>query len=317
MAINKVMRAALKALSDTELDLKSSRKFASLKELDLMKPFYKTIDDKIMNDHHEVPIRIYFPEEEMIIHHGEQGGICPLILFIHGGGWTTESVETYNRVCHYMAKHTRLAVVSIDYRLAPENRFPIPLQDCYAVIKHIFSKQFFLNVDPDQIVLIGDSAGANLVAAVSMMARDTGEFSVKRQILIYPCVYNEYAPGNCPTKSMIENGTEYILTRKDVQEYLKMYKNTEEDYKNPYFSPLIADDFSNLPETLVITAEYDPLRDEGEEYARRLKAAGNKVKAYRMQDALHGYFALSTKYVLVRETYELINQFLENGEYDV
>ena len=96
--------------------------------------------------------------------------------------------------------------------------------------------------------------------------------------------------------------------------YLKMYKETEEDYKNPYFSPLLANDFSNLPDTLIITAEYDPLRDEGEKYARCLKKAGNRVEAYRMKDALHGYFALSTKYVLVRETYELINRFLGEDE---
>src|SRR5699024_11515256 len=92
------------------------------------------------------------------------------------------------------------------------------------------------------------------------------------------------------TMSMIENGSDYILTRKDVQEYLKMYKETEEDYKNPYFSPLLANDFSNLPDTLIITAEYDPLRDEGEKYERCLKKAGNRVEAYRMKDALHGYF---------------------------
>lgn len=310
MAINKVMRAALKALSDTDLNLKSSRMIANLKELDPMKPFYKTIDDKIISDHHEIPIRTYFPEEDTIIRHGQQGGICPLIIFIHGGGWVTESVETYNRVCHYMAKNTKRVVVSIDYRLAPENRFPVALNECYAVVKTIFSNQFFLNTDPNEIVLIGDSAGGNLVAALSVMARDRGEFFPKKQILIYPCVYNEFAPGNSPTKSMIENGTEYILTRKDIQEYLKLYKETEEDYKNPYFSPLMANDFSNLPETLVITAEYDPLRDEGETYAKYLKKAGNKVEAYRMKDALHGYFALSTKYVLVRETYELINRFL-------
>ena len=314
MAINKVMRAALKALSDTDLDLKSSRMLASLKELDPMKPFYKTINDKIISDHHEIPVRIYFPEDEMIIRHGQYGGTCPVILFIHGGGWTTESVETYNRVCHYMAKNTGYAVTSIDYRLAPENRFPIPLNDCYAVAKTIFSNQFVLNIDPNQVVLVGDSAGGNLVAALSMMARNRGDFMPKKQILIYPCVYNEYAPGNHPTVSMIENGSDYILTRKDVQEYLKMYKETEEDYKNPYFSPLLANDFSNLPDTLIITAEYDPLRDEGEKYARCLKKAGNRVEAYRMKDALHGYFALSTKYVLVRETYELINRFLGEDE---
>lgn len=316
MAINKAMKMALKALSDSEMDLKTSRFLTMLKELDPKKPFYKTVDDKILNGSHEVPVRIYFPETEVVVKCGKGGSTFPVLLFLHGGGWVTESVETYNSVCHYLAQNTGHVVVSVDYRLAPENRFPLGLEDCYAAAKAVFTNQFLLNVDPEQVTLIGDSAGGNLAAAVSLMARERGEFMPKRQILIYPCVNNDFTE-NSSYPSVIENGTDYLLTRKNVYDYLQLYKSKDEDFLNPYFSPLMEKDYTKQPKTLVITAEYDPLRDEGEEYARRLKRAGGDVFAYRMKDALHGYFLLSSfnnRFALIRDTYELINKFLDGGD---
>lgn len=228
----------------------------------------------------------------------------------------TENVETYNRICRNMARCTEHLVVSIDYRLAPEHRFPVGLEDCYAVAKAIFTRGFLPNIDPDGITVIGDSAGGNLAAALCLMARDRGEFMPKRQILIYPCTNNDYSE-NSKFLSLHENGKDYLLTRKNLYDYMDLYRRTDEDLKNPYFAPLMAEDLSNMPQTLIITAEFDPLRDEGEAYGKRLIEAGNSVIMHRIPDALHGYFALSTRYIHVKKTYALINQFLQKGIRDV
>lgn len=166
-----------------------------------------------------------------------------------------------------------------------------------------------LQVDPKQITVIGDSAGGNLAAALCLMARDTGEFQVERQILIYPALNNCYTEES-PFPSVRENGDSYLLTAKKMRHYLDLYQSTPEDRKNPYFAPILAEDLQNMPRTLILTAEYDPLRDEGEAYGRRLLEAGNQVEVHRIPEALHGFFALGIKFLHVQESFEYINQFL-------
>lgn len=309
MAINKATRAVLKALSYGEIHVASSRVFANIKAIDPLKPFYKTIDTKIYNGEHEVPIRIFMPGEDASHAEGMSGNTLPVLLFMHGGGWITESVDTYNRVCAALAKNTGHVVVSVSYRLAPEFPFPAGLNDCYAVAKAIYTNRFLLNVDPERITIIGDSAGGNLTAALSLMARDRGEFMPKRQILIYPALSNDYSEAS-PYQSVSDNGTDFLLTRAKLIQYLDLYQNTPEDRKNPYFAPLLADDFSHQPRTLIITAQYDPLRDEGEAYGKKLAEAGIDVSVHRITDALHGFFALGIKYLHVEESFKIINQFL-------
>ena len=186
MAINKAMRTVLKALSYGDINVQSSRAFANIKAIDPLKRFYRTIDTKIYNGAYEVPTRIYLPGEELPAPNGMEGNTLPVLLFLHGGGWVTESEDTYDRVCAGLAKDTGHAVVSVGYRLAPEFPFPAGLEDCYAVAKAIYTNRFLLNTDPSRITLIGDSAGGNLAAALSLMARDRGEFMPQRQVLIYP-----------------------------------------------------------------------------------------------------------------------------------
>lgn len=316
MAINKAMKLALKALSYPEFDLRTSRRLVSLKEIDPLKGFYYTMDEAVFNGEYEVPIRIYLPDEGEFLQWKARKINLPALLFIHGGGWVTESVDTYNRICRNMARSTGHLVVSVDYRLAPEHRFPVGLEDCYAVAKAIFTRDFLPNINTDSITVIGDSAGGNLAAALCLMAKDRGEFIPQRQILIYPCTNNDYSE-NSKFLSMHENGNDYLLTRKNLYDYMELYKRTDEDLKNPYFAPLMSKDLSDLPRTLIITAEYDPLRDEGEAFGSRLKDAGNEVEIHRIPDALHGYFALSTRYIHVKKTYELINKFLQKGISDV
>ena len=158
-------------------------------------------------------------------------------------------------------------------------------------------------------MLAGDSAGGNLAAAVSLMARDKGEFKVSRQILIYPAVNNDYSE-NSKYRSVIENGTDYILTAKRISEYVSLYATCEEDMQNPYFAPILAKDLSDQPDTMIITAEFDPLRDEGEDYGRKLKQAGNNVKIYRMKNTLHGFISLSANIKPVGYAYKLISDYI-------
>lgn len=301
MAINKSMRKVLKALSFDGIEVEASRHLANLKAIDPMKIFHRTIDGKIYNAGYEVPVRVYLPREK------ETDGL-PVMLFFHGGGWVTESIDNYERICARMAVATNHIVVSVGYRLAPEYKFPVGLEDCYAVAKELYTGKI-AGIDPEQITVIGDSAGGNLAAALSLLARDRGEFLPKRQILIYPALYGDYSDAS-PYPSVRENGSDYLLTSGKMRDYIELYASSEKDKKNPYFAPLLAEDYKNQPKTLILTAEFDPLRDEGEDYGRKLSEAGNEVEIHRISDALHGYFALGIKYYHVKESFELINEFL-------
>lgn len=301
MAINKSMRKVLKALSFDGIEVEASRHLANLKAIDPMKIFHRTIDGKIYNAGYEVPVRVYLPREK------ETDGL-PVMLFFHGGGWVTESIDNYERICARMAVATNHIVVSVGYRLAPEYKFPVGLEDCYAVAKKLYTGKI-AGIDPEQITVIGDSAGGNLAAALSLLARDRGEFLPKRQILIYPALYGDYSDAS-PYPSVQENGSDYLLTAGKMRDYIELYASSEKDKKNPYFAPLLAEDYKNQPKTLILTAEFDPLRDEGEDYGRKLSEAGNEVEIHRISDALHGYFALGIKYYHVKESFELINEFL-------
>ena len=305
MAINKAMRKVLKALSFDGIEVEASRHLANLKALDPMRIFHKTIDYKIYNGSYEVPVRIYLPSEEM-------EKTYPVLLFFHGGGWVTESIDNYERICARMAAATNHIVVSVEYRLAPEYPFPTGLEDCYAAAKAVYTNQFLLNVEPEDITIIGDSAGGNLAAAVSLLAKERGEFMPRQQILIYPAVNNDYTETS-QFASVRENGTDFLLTAGKMQDYIDLYAREEADKQSPYFAPILQEDLSGQPRTLIITAEFDPLRDEGEAYGKALLEAGNEVEVHRIKDALHGFFALGIKYFHVQESFEIMNHFLGEG----
>lgn len=309
MAINKLMLLALKALSYPDIDLKKIYPLErtvkeQLKAPHLLKPLYRLWDHKVICDGREILVRIYEPKEDKKRH---------TLLFFHGGGWVTESVDTYHSVCMNLAQHTGSKVVSVEYRLAPEHPFPQGLEDCYTVARELLCHGAEWEPFPGKVTLIGDSAGGNLCAAVSLLARDRGEFAVPRQILLYPAVYSDHTDQS-PYPSVIENGTDYLLTSKRICDYMELYIQNDRDWRSPYFAPLLAGNFKDQPRTLVITAEYDPLRDEGEDYAKKLADAGNDVVCYRMKDALHGFFSLGPRYVHVKKTYERINAFLNEGD---
>lgn len=306
---SKTMRAILHALSYSNLEVESARRLADLKRLDPMRIFRRKLDVKIYNEDYEVPVRLYFPNEQAMKKGINKGHSYAVLLFFHGGGWVTDSVENYDRVCSQMAQSTGQIVVSVEYRLAPEYPFPTGLMDCYTAAKALYTNRFILNTEPEKITIVGDSAGGNLAAAVSLMARDKGEFMPDRQILIYPALNNCYTEES-PYRSVKENGEDYLLTAVKMENYISLYQRSPEDIDNPYFSPLQEKNLKDLPDTLILTAEFDPLRDEGEEYARRLQEAGNNVELHRIPGALHGFFALGIKLFHVQESFDIMNKFL-------
>lgn len=307
MALHKVTLAALKLLSHSSPDIKKTykihRQIVTLAHKKMIKsPYYKIWNHKITRDGYDIAVRIFSPPNELP---------RPVILFFHGGGWVTGNIESYDNVCSNMAIMTDRIVVSVDYRLAPEYPFPTALEDCYCVAREIFLDNSLLKTNPDEITIMGDSAGGNLAAALSIMARDRGEFLPKQQILIYPATFNNHTETS-PFVSVRENGTDYILTSKTISDYMEMYCPDKKNWRNPYFAPLLEKDFSRQPRTLIITAQYCPLRDEGEAYGRKLQQAGIDVTIERMSDALHGYFSsLPNKHHLIQNTYTIINKFLQ------
>ena len=306
MAINPIMKATLKALSYAEIDLK--RYYRAYRLLDNIthhspKLLYEMWDRKITTDGYKLPLRLFSPGR---IESKE------ILLFFHGGGWVTGNIESYTMPCAELARHTGRRVLSVDYRLAPEYPFPCALEDCYKAARELFLHSRMPKTAGDRIILMGDSAGGNLAAAVSLMAAERGEFEVKRQILLYPSTYNDHSASS-PYASITEKGTGFLLTSKRICDYQDLYLQNAEDRMNPYFAPLLSDRLAHQPKTLLITAEHDPLRDEGEAYGKKLREYGNDVRCYRLKDALHGFFSLPLPFTHIRQCYNLINEFLNAG----
>lgn len=310
MALSLAMRAMLKALSGDEVEVESSRHFADIKAKDPLRKLRNSIDYTINAEGRDIPTRIYFPEDFVIFSETyEQKGV-PALLFFHGGGWVADNIDNYDVTCMRLANETSTPVISVDYRLAPEYRFPSGLEDCYEAAECLFRNKFLFKINTEKTTLIGDSAGGNLAAALSLLCRDRGEFMPKKQILIYPATDTDHSE-NSRYPSVTENGSGYLLTAQKVEQFIELYSRSPEDYENPYFAPMKAKDLSNQPETLVITAEYDPLRDEGEAYAARLKEAGTSVETHRIDDAIHGFFGLGLSFSAVKETLEYIGEFIK------
>lgn len=232
------------------------------------------------------------------------------ILFFHGGGWANGDVGFYIDACIRTALQLERRVVAVDYRRSPEHKFPAALSDCYDVAFQLYKGDILYDVDPDRIVLFGDSAGGNLAAATSLLARETGDFDVRTQMLLYPLLYDDHSETTM-FDSVRENGEDFLLTRKEIEGYVDMYLEREEDRLNPFFAPLLAKDLSNQPRTLVMTAEFCPLRDEGETYAERLVEDGNDVECVRILNGVHGYFLYPSVLSLVRDTNTVMKRFLD------
>jgi acetyl esterase len=230
--------------------------------------------------HGDVPVRVYKPLGA--------GDSLPVLMWFHGGGFVVGGVKESDAEGRDLATRTRCAVVSVDYRLAPEHPFPAAPDDCFAATKWVFDHAPQLGVDASRIAVGGDSAGGSLAGAVALMARDRGGPVIVFQLLVYPVTDQV----SLETKSHLENAEGYFLTRRAILWFRDQYVPKVGDRRNPYASILHADTVEGLPPALVITAEYDPLRDEGEAYAARLERAGVPVVMRRYDGMIHGFFSL-------------------------
>ena len=209
----------------------------------------------------------------------------PILLFFHGGGWIQGNIETHDSMCRVLAHDGRSLVCSVDYRLAPENKFPVPLDDSYAATKWAHQNAATFGGDADKLAVGGDSAGGNLAAAISLKARDEGSMSIAYQLLLYPVTD---LASDTESKRRFSKG--YWL---DTLAFLiESYVAKQEDKTNPLASPLRAESFSGLPPSHIVTAGHDPLRDEGKEYATRLQEAGVAAKYECYESMIHGFVSI-------------------------
>lgn len=209
-------------------------------------------------------------------------GPFPVVMFFHGGGWVICDLDSHDNVCRKISHEASAVVVSIDYRLAPEHRFPTPSNDCYAATAWVVANAATLNADGSRLAVCGDSAGGNLSAVVTQMARAKGTPAISFAALIYPATDFTATGG-----SMQENGEGYFLEHKGMEWFNGHYVD-EAQMTDPYASPLLNDDLSNLPPCFVATCEFDPLRDQGEAYGEALRANGCTVEMKRYDGLIHG-----------------------------
>jgi acetyl esterase len=227
----------------------------------------------------DIPVRIYRPTTDTPL---------PVVVYFHGGGFVIGDIATHDTTCQRLAAGVPALVVSVDYRLAPEHRFPAAVDDCEAATAWASAHAAEFGGDPSRLAVGGDSAGGNLAAVIARRARDAGGPPIAFQLLIYP--------GTDMTRSLpshAENGTGYLLDSDTMKWFLDNYL-ADTDPRDPDASPLFADDLSGLPPAFVLTAEFDPLRDEGEAYAERLRAAGVPVTTSRYDGMIHGFYGLDS-----------------------
>lgn len=248
----------------------------------------------------DIPIRVYTPEGD---------GPFPPVVFFHGGGWMLGGLDTHDALCRALANAAECIITAVDYRRAPEHRYPAALEDCYAATRWIATNPETIGAEPDTLAICGDSSGATLAFGVGLLARDRGEPAIDYQILAYP-------PTNFAfdTDSYEENAQGCFLTRKDMKRFWDGYLRSELDGDHPYASPLCAENLGELPSSLILTCGFDPLRDDGQTLANRLSRAGVSTRHIQYDDMIHGFLTMLVDPELnrAREAIEVIGNMVRN-----
>ncbi|MBI9083603.1 MAG: alpha/beta hydrolase [Desulfobacterales bacterium] len=236
----------------------------------------RVINQKIPGPAVDIPVRIYIPVESKSL---------PVVLFYHGGGWVQGNLDSHDNLCRYLSVASNAIVVAVDYRLAPEHPFPAGLDDAYAALVWVSENAGSFGGDPARIAVMGDSAGANLSAVLSLMARDRKGPKIARQVLVYPST----DLSRLDNDSYSYFGKGFMLTKANIEWFRALYLPNKDNWTDPYASPLLADDHGHLPPATIITAEMDPLRDEGKQYADKLKKAGVSTNYHCYKGMIHGF----------------------------
>ena len=254
-------------------------------------------------------------EERMIPAGGREIGVrlyapptndrpLPIVVFFHGGGWVVCTLETHDPICRALAMEAGVVVVSVDYRLAPEHKFPAAVDDCVAATEWVLAHATELSGDAKRVMVGGDSAGGTLAAGVALLLRDKGATGVTGQILIYP-VTAYYDP---PTASYLEMAEGYGLTRRGMMWFWDHYLNDKGEAMDFRAAPLLAGSLRGLPRAFVVTAEYDVLRDEGQAYARRLAEDGVDVTHVLAEGMNHGFMSSATEFPFLPQGKDMLRK---------
>jgi acetyl esterase len=243
-------------------------------------PIGKVEDRSIPGPAREIPVRIYTPV-------GQGAAALPAIVFFHGGGFVIGDLQTHDALCRQLANAVRARVIAVDYRLAPEHKFPAAADDCFAAARWVEDHAQSIGVDGNTIAVAGDSAGGNLAAVVAQMARQKGGPRIVHQLLIYPTTI-----AHADTPSMRDFATGYFLERQAMDWFFDAYVPAGQDLKDPKLAPFWGD-AKGLPSATVITAGFDPLKDEGRQYADKMAAAGVRVTYKDYPAMIHGFFGMS------------------------
>ena len=241
-----------------------------------------SIEDRVVPapEGRQIPIRIYRPLLDARL---------PAVIYYHGGGWVIGSLDSYDGLCRRIASQGECVVISVDYRLAPEFKFPAAPDDALTAFHWVAAQAAALNIDGGRLVVAGDSAGGNLAAVTCVRLRDEGGPQPLAQLLIYPVV-RHHLPA---VGSLAENGQGYLLDQAAMAWFLGHYLAKESDQLHPHYAVALTPNLAGLPPALVITAEFDPLRDQGEEYAQRLRSEGNRAETWRFDGMIHGFYGLA------------------------
>jgi len=237
-------------------------------------------DHFIESPTHRIPIRIYRPQEAI-------DKPLPALVYYHGGGWCVGNLESHDHVCRWLAAHSDCVVISVDYRLGPENKFPCAVDDAFTAVRWIVTHAEELGIDEKRIGVGGDSAGGNLSTVVTLLAREEGGPHLACQLLIYPATDMLM---RFPSHAVCGDG--YRLTRTSIVWFVNGYLRDGEDMYDKRASPLMAENHANLPPAFILTAAFDPLKDEGKAYAEKLKEAGVSIKYHCYEGMVHGFIAM-------------------------
>ena len=248
-------------------------------------PVDRVVETEIAGPNGPVPVRLYVPR---VAEDGTEEP-QPTLVFFHGGGWVVGGLSTHDLTCRALANAADCVVASVAYRRGPENPFPAALEDCYAATASMAENPEFdgVTVDPARLAVGGDSSGGTLAAGISLLSRDRDGPRIVHQMLVYPAMDNRF-----DTESYTENAKGYFITRNDMERFWNDYLETPGDGRHPYASPLRATDLTDLPSATVLTAGFDPLRDEGRAYADRLAGAGVSVTRVEYDDMIHGFLTM-------------------------
>ncbi len=308
MTLNAQVQALLDQMAEnpmpsiTELPAPEARAlFAAMAENTDPKgiPIGKVEDLTIPGPAGDLPVRLYTPIAA--------APVGPALVFYHGGGWVIGNVDTHDALCRQLANESGARVISVDYRLAPEHPFPAAVEDAFVAVKWVQNNAMDLDVDPNAIAVGGDSAGGNLAAVVTQMARKGG-VRIAFQLLIYPVT-----EALADTASMNALAEGFMLEKASMEWFVGQYVPAGTTPKDPRISPLLAEDLSGLPPAYLVTAGYDPLKDEGRAYAEKLQAAGVTVEHVNYEAMIHGFFTMTGIVDEAREAVEQAGAALKAG----